>query len=44
MRVKQIAIKIVISSYSVMEYDTTKCICTYVQEYTHTYVRTHLIA
>ena len=27
-------------SYSVMKYDTTKCICTYVQEYTHTYVQT----
>ena len=26
-------------SYSVMKYDTTQCICTYVQEYTHTYIQ-----
>ena len=31
-------------SYSEMKYDTTKCIGTYVQGYTHTYVRTHIIA
>ena len=32
-------------SYTVIKYDTTKCIlCTYVDGYTHTYVRTHLIA
>ena len=31
-------------SYSVMKYDTTKCICTNVHGYTHTYVRTHIIA
>ena len=30
--------------YTVRKYDTTKCIYTYVQGYTHTYVRTHIIA
>ena len=27
-------------SYTVMKYDSTKCICTYVHGYTHTYVHT----
>ena len=31
-------------SYTVMKYDTTKCIYIYVQGYTHTYVHTHIIA
>ena len=31
-------------SHAIMKYDTTKCICTYVQGYTHIYVRTHTIA
>ena len=32
------------ASYTVMTYDTVKCICTYVQGYTHTYVRTYITA
>ena len=30
-------------SYTVIKYDTTKCIYTYVQGYTHTYVSTYII-
>ena len=44
MRVKQIAIRIVMKLViTVMKYDTAKCICTYVQGYTHTYVPTHIM-
>ena len=40
MRVKQIAI----GSYSVMKYDTTKCICTYIHGYIRMYAHNSIIS